>query len=145
MIDKLSKEKYLHENLQHARLIGFKLRQQFIELEFYNAKFEQIMFFLDCDLSTPNIEIAEKVSSLKKLDIYAYKITYFIKANQMCIQKSHFDIEGNFVIMFENKYEIIFHLKSDDIAEIDITFKINMSSKVNNISFFINDEKIDIS
>ena len=73
---------FLKLNLYKAHLESFGIKRQFIELVFCNSRFEEIKFFLDCRVSTPNPEIKRLVSVLKELDKYTFAIVLFSSENK---------------------------------------------------------------
>jgi hypothetical protein len=119
---------FLNSNLKNAGLVSFGIKLQFIELEFNNEKFEKIMFFLDCNVSTSCVEVEELVSPFKKYDKDTFGIAYFIKSNSKEIINVSFDELGNFKVEFENNYDIIFDLTADD-ANLSITFRDKIGDK----------------
>lgn len=120
---------YLKLNLYKGCLESFGVKQQFIELEFSNSKFEEIKFFIDCQISTSDPEAKKSISALKELDKDTFEIGYFLKANLKLISDCDFDAAGNFRIDFENGYRIVFDLSTNDDANLSITFREKESSR----------------
>jgi hypothetical protein len=120
---------FLKRNLHKGCLESFGIKQQFIELEFSNSKFEEIKFFVDCSISTPDNETNKHLALLKGLDEDTFEIAYFLKANLKCISDCGFDENGNFKINFENDYRIDFNLSTNEEANMSITFRKKESSK----------------
>jgi hypothetical protein len=121
---------FLKVNLYGGCLESFGVKKQFIELEFSNSRFEEIKFFIDCPINTPETETMSLISSLKNLNKDTFEISYFLKANLKCIEDCSFDDCGNFRIDFENGYIIIFDLSKNKDANLSITFKVTENSKI---------------
>ena len=120
---------FLKLNLHKGCLESFGIKQQFIELEFSNLKFEEIKFFIDCPINTLDCKTNKYISSLKELNEDTYEIAYFLKANLKCISDCFFDRNGDFQINFENNYNVIFFLSKNEDANLSITFKENENSE----------------
>jgi len=120
---------FIKLNLYKGCLVSFGVKKQFIELEFLNSKFEEIKFFIDCPISTPDFEMNKQVSLLRKIDEDTFEIAYFLKANLKCISDCGFDKNGNFSIEFENDYRIDFVLSTNEEANLSVTFREKENSK----------------
>lgn len=122
---------FLKIYLFDASLESFGIKKQFLELEFSNERFVEIMFFLDCEcIVTSSNEIVNKLAnSAKDLNSDTFDIVYFINANRKRIVNCDFISEGDFKIDFENNYSIIFELNSSEDPSMSITFKENDDSK----------------
>jgi len=120
---------FLKLNLYKACLESFGIKKQFIELEFSNSRFEEIKFFLDCKLSTTNVDVNNLIKPLQKLDSDTFDVAYFIPANLKSIVDCNFNQEGNFQLDFENEYSIVFDFNFAPDGNLAITFKEKENSK----------------
>ena len=116
-------------NLYKACLESFGVKRQFIELEFSNSKFEEIKFFIDCQIYTLEVETEKLISNLKHLEKDTFEIIYFLKANLKHLIYCDFDSKGNFRIDFENNYSLVFDTNVADYANLSITFREKENSK----------------
>lgn len=120
---------FLRLNLYNSCLDSFGVKKQFIELEFSNPKFEEIKFFVDCNITAIDHEIDSIISQLRKFDDDTFVIAYFLKANLKCIISCDFDDENNLRLDFENDYSILFDLNKAPDSNLSITFKEKEDSK----------------
>ncbi len=109
--------------LLNSYLTSFGIVNQFIELKFSNDTYEEITFFVDCDLSTNDAELERKKEYFDKLDNDVSSIIYFIKANRKKVEAVEFD--KNLKLVFTNNYIIEFSLFSEYEEPLSITFQKN--------------------
>ena len=121
---------FLKSNLTNACLQSFGIREQFIALEFTSEKFDQIMFYVDCIITTSDSEVTELVLPLRSLHEEVFDIAYFIKCNLKHIIDCSFDSKGNFYVRFENEYIIQFDVNTHDYSNLAISFREKENDKI---------------
>lgn len=120
---KVKFKEFLQKKLTNSHLISYGIKKQFIELEFTNSNYEEIMFFVDCKIMCDNNEIIKLIEPLKKGCIDTYDISYFTFVNLKSISNCFFDKMDNLVVKFENNVQIIFDVNSVEDSDISITFR----------------------
>ncbi|KZS40031.1 hypothetical protein AWE51_10350 [Aquimarina aggregata] len=105
-----------------AYLNSFGIVNQFIELKFSNNKFEEIMFFIDCDIIVSDKEILNKKEYFDTIDKDVSNVILFIKANRKDIYKIDLS-KKELSLTFSNNYQIKFDLLSNPDDPLSITFK----------------------
>lgn len=111
------------EKMGGAILHSFRNTQQFLEAEFSNDMFEEIIFFIDCKMSCSHDEISNIAKKLNEIDPDVSDIIYFILANN----KKVLDVDytpDTLKIIFSNGYYICFYLNSEYEYQLSISFRI---------------------
>jgi hypothetical protein len=112
---------FFKENIKDSYLVGFGNTAQFIYLEFNNSQYEEIKFYLDCNITINDNQIEELVKPFKLFSEDIYMLAYFIVLNNKKVVKCYYD-EKSLWLVFENSMEIKFRFDKPD-SDIGVSFK----------------------
>lgn len=114
----------LKDKMKGAILHSFRNTNQFLEVEFSNDTFEEIIFFIECKISSSDSQVNEIVNKLNALDKDVADITFFIPANNKQVINVIHESE-TLEVVFINGYSIYFHLYDDYGEPLSISFRRN--------------------
>ena len=122
-------EERLKNKMVGAILHSFRNANQFLEVEFASDDFEEIIFFMECDISCSDDSIVKIVNNLKLFDKDVSNICFFIPANNKKVKDVVYNPK-KLSIIFDNDYSIYFDLDSNDYGEpLSISFRKNKDYK----------------
>lgn len=108
--------------ITNSWVIGFKFEGQFPLLEFKNEKENKnIIFHIDCKITSNNSELSQTVNKLKLFDKDSYEIAYFIAINRKEVTSIMFSKKGNLRVLFENNIQLDFNIIDDWIEPLSIS------------------------
>lgn len=124
--------------IEGACLTSFRNENQFLEIEFTSELYEEIIFFIDCSISSSIDKVNEIVDELKKYDPDVADLAFFIPANNIEVKAIFFD-NIYFQLWFSNDYKIVFHLEEFYDEPLSISFKkMKSDDKYESVSLSIN-------
>ena len=103
----MSNIEIFRKNIENTFLVSYGIVNQFIELEFNNAQFEQIKVYLDCPISTTSKKIENVVSVFQPCSPDTFELAYFICVNLQKVVNCKYDNE-HIYLKFQNSIENYF-------------------------------------
>lgn len=117
----------LEHKLNGAFLNSFRNSNQYIELEFANDLYEEIIFFIDCRITSSNNEVNKSIETLRKFDKDICEIAFFIPCNNKDIRDFRYESDI-LTLTFSNGYSVFFHIDNTDDESLSITLRKNTQS-----------------
>ena len=102
---------------------SFRNANQFLELEFSSNDYEEIIFFMDCELSCSDESIRAITKSLDEFDSNIVDVTYFVPANNQGVKDVKYK-DSFLELKFNNNYSLFFMLEEEYDEPLSISFKI---------------------
>jgi len=115
-------------NIEGAYLNSFGVVNQFLELTFWSENFEEIAFFLDCEITTSDIELNLRREFFDSIDKDVSMIVSFVKFNRKKVESANY-INNSLILKFDNNVDLIFNIRPDFGESLSITFKKNKSDE----------------
>lgn len=108
--------------IRGAILHSFRNTKQFLEIELSSDLYEEIIFFIDCDISCSDEKINKIVNNLRDIDEDVSDICFFIPANNQKVKD--FKVTRKVVeVSFVNGYTLYFDLKNEFGEPLSISFR----------------------
>ncbi|GAB5486245.1 MAG: hypothetical protein Pars93KO_26790 [Parasphingorhabdus sp.] len=124
---------FLKKHIVDSYLVSYGIKLQFLQLEFNNEQYEEIVISIDCNINCDSLEISKLVSPFSELSEDTFELAYFIPLNNKKV--TNCNIKGNSIFLkFDDGIEIEFDLSKDGS---DVGFNFKERRKNNRVTFSI--------